>query len=55
MTHFIIITEAGLDAFARYHRENDPRTITLPSADYFEDDWTPPSGVPTGPAHVVGV
>lgn len=41
-----ILTEAGLRAFDRYHRDNAARTITLPTSEYvvMSDDWTPPEG-----------
>ncbi|KZY51005.1 hypothetical protein A3734_06495 [Sulfitobacter sp. HI0054] len=55
MQHFIIdtndpdtfcaITEAGLRAFDRYHRNLEARTVTLSTADWHRvDDDTPQGG-----------
>ena len=42
---FCAITEAGLRAFDRYHRNRDAQTITLPASDWHRvDDDTPQGG-----------
>lgn len=44
-TAFFAITEAGLRAFDRYHRNLSARTVTLPASDWHrvDDEQTPPS------------
>ncbi|MBO9437311.1 hypothetical protein J7354_01425 [Sulfitobacter sp. R18_2] len=42
---FYAITEAGLRAFDRYHRNLEARTVTLSTADWHRvDDDTPQGG-----------
>ena len=42
---FCAITEAGLRAFDRYHRNLEARTVTLSTADWHRvDDDTPQGG-----------
>ncbi|QDP53992.1 MAG: hypothetical protein GOVbin2937_69 [Prokaryotic dsDNA virus sp.] len=42
---FLALTEAGLRAFDRYHRNLEARTVTLSQADWHrvDDEQTPPS------------
>ena len=69
MTHTLkpiaILTSAGMAAFPKAHialdrhfRELDVDVYDLPASQWFvfdDCDIPPPSGVPTGPAHVAGV